>query len=130
MLNTKWNMSMRQYQEWLRERWDGYPLERMLDDAMLPKTSVVLPDELLNAWRALRSLNIISNGLNGEAGEASEHFKKWVRDGKLNKYEAGIELGDTLNYLIWLAATLGYSLEDIAQMSKAKLTAHGKKGDS
>jgi NTP pyrophosphatase (non-canonical NTP hydrolase) len=74
---------------------------------------------------ALRSLAIITAGICGEAGEASEHFKKWMRDGRLNKIEAGIELGDTLAYLTWLAKTLGYTLEDIAKLNYDKLTARG-----
>jgi NTP pyrophosphatase (non-canonical NTP hydrolase) len=73
------------------------------------------------SYGALRSLSIINSGLAGEAGEASEHIKKWMRDGRINRREAGIELGDTLAYMTWLARVLGYSLEDIAQLNYEKL---------
>lgn len=117
-------MNMREYQVWLCEKqWNGYPLKHILGHAL----DTIAQER---AYNALRSLMILSNGLGGESGEATEHFKKWVRDGAINKYEAGIELGDTLNYLIWLAATLGYTLEDLAVMSKAKLTARGPVGGS
>ena len=112
-------MNLRDYQHWLCEtQWNGFPLEHMVTFAA-PNMSG--PD----ANRALRSLAIITAGICGEAGEASEHFKKWMRDGRLNKREAGIEIGDTLAYLTWLAKTLGYTLEDIAKLNYDKLTERG-----
>lgn len=113
-------MNLDIYQNWLvNEQWNGYPLGDVLADAQHADPDFAYP--------ALRSLSIIMAGLCGEAGEASEHFKKWIRDGAINKYEAGIELGDTLAYLTWLAASLGYTLEDLATMNHAKLTARGRK---
>lgn len=116
-------MNLRAYQEWLvNEQWNGYPLDRMLGDAVTPATNSPEP------YRALQSLYILTNGIGGEVGEAKEHFKKWVRDGRINKTEAGIELGDVLAYLTWLAATLGYRLEDIAKMNHDKLVARSAAG--
>ena len=60
-------------------------------------------------------------GMTGEAGEASEHIKKWHRDGVINKEAAALELGDVLWYVTRLADTLGYSLEDILNMNVKKL---------
>lgn len=114
-------MNLRAYQEWLvNEQWNGYPLRLILDDAVAPGSGL--------SYRALKSLFILTSGFNGEGGEAVEHFKKWVRDGRINKTEAGIELGDVLAYLTWLAATLGYSLEDIAKMNHDKLVARSAAG--
>lgn len=114
-------MKLDAYEEWLcGDRWDGHPL----DEIILDTTPLTARDEYVDAINykdGLRSLFILSSGLCGEAGEASEHFKKWIRDGKLNRVAAGIELGDVLAYLTWLAKTLGYSLEDIAEMNYEKL---------
>jgi NTP pyrophosphatase (non-canonical NTP hydrolase) len=116
-------VNLRDYEIWLCEQqWNGYPLSRMLCDA-LPQTR----DDDHRAYDALRSLTIITNGLGGESGEATEHFKKLVRDGAIDKIKAGIELGDVLAYMTWLAATLGFTLEDIAQLNFEKLTARGRK---
>lgn len=102
-------MNLRDYQLWLcLDRWNGYPLEKVLAD------SVTRHD-------ALRSLSIINSGLCGEAGEASEHIKKWVRDGRINRRAAAIEMGDVLAYMTWLARVLGFTLEDIAQLNYEKL---------
>lgn len=117
-------MNLVRYQEWLNDRqWNGYPLKSMLVDAV--SIAGTAPE---TAYRALRSLTILTNGLSGEQGEAVEHFKKWVRDGQLDKKEAGIELGDVLAYLTWLAKTLGYSLEDLAEMNYDKLTERARLG--
>jgi hypothetical protein len=74
------------YQKAHGERWNGYPLEDVLADSV-------------KNYTALRSLSIINSGLCGEAGEASEHIKKWMRDLRINRTAAAIELGDTLAYL-------------------------------
>ena len=114
-------MNLRAYQEWLvNEQWNGYPLRLILDDAVAPGSRL--------SYRALKSLYILTNGIGGEVGEAKEHFKKWVRDGRMNRTEAGIELGDVLAYLTWLTATLGYTLEDIAKMNHDKLAARSAAG--
>lgn len=114
-------MNLQDYQRWLcEEQWNGFPLDRIVTHSA-PDS----PGPSAYEVRALRSLAIITAGICGEAGEASEHFKKWMRDGRLNKREAGIELGDTLAYLTWLAKSLGYTLEDIAALNHEKLVARG-----
>lgn len=106
-------MEMQAYQKWLvEEQWQGYPLGRILRNVH-------------DTHGALASLAIITTGLCGEAGEASEHFKKWIRDNVLDRKEAATELGDVLAYLTWQAKSLGYSLEDIAQLNYDKLIARG-----
>lgn len=101
-------MNLADYQKFMMERWNGYPLETVLADSV-------------KHYTALRSLSIINSGLCGEAGEASEHIKKWMRDLRINRMAAGVELGDVLAYMTWLAKALGYSLEDLAQMNYEKL---------
>jgi NTP pyrophosphatase (non-canonical NTP hydrolase) len=61
-------------------------------------------------------------GLVGEAGEASEKIKKWHRDGVIDRASVGRELGDVLYYLTSLANLFGYSLKDIENMNREKLT--------
>jgi NTP pyrophosphatase (non-canonical NTP hydrolase) len=67
-------------------------------------------------------------GLVGEAGEASEKVKKWHRDGKLVPLDLAKELGDVLYYLTRLANTVGYRLEDIAQLNVEKLNDRAARG--
>ena len=117
-------MKLDAYQRWLcDEQWNGYSLEHMVADAHLKSTGIGVSGD---SYRALRSLSVITAGICGEAGEVSEHFKKWIRDGVLDKREAAIELGDVLAYLTWLGASIGYSLEDIAALNCEKLTLRGK----
>lgn len=61
-------------------------------------------------------------GLNGEAGEVADHFKKHLYQGhKLDTKEVALELGDCLWYLTVLAKIIGYDLECIAKMNNQKL---------
>ena len=66
-------------------------------------------------------------GLTGEAGEVAEKIKKLLRDHDGNITEAyaaevAKEIGDVVWYCAALAADIGYSLGDIAQMNVDKLT--------
>lgn len=65
-------------------------------------------------------LAIITLGLAGETGEAIEHIKKFIRDGKLDKDALSKELGDVLAYLAIVADYFDLSLDDIATASIAK----------
>ena len=67
-------------------------------------------------------------GLIGEAGEATEKIKKFIRDGNLDKRLVALELGDVLWYLTALANEVGYSLQDIAQMNYVKLSRRLEEG--
>lgn len=72
--------------------------------------------------------------LNGEAGELAEKVKKIIRDDNGNfmqeeKLQAmAHELGDVLWYVANLAAQLGYTLEDVAQMNLDKLKGRIERG--
>lgn len=124
-------MNLQEWQRWLcEEQWQDYRLDEILIDADPKGQRAFETVDWMNHAQALRSLFILCAGFNGEGGEAVEHFKKWVRDGKLDRYAAALELGDRLAYLTWLAATLGFTLEDLAEFNKAKLDARGKKEGS
>lgn len=67
-------------------------------------------------------LAYLALGLGGEAGEASEKIKKYLRDGTLDPKLVVKELGDVLWYLTRLANALKYDLEDVAYENVVKLT--------
>lgn len=72
-------------------------------------------------------------GINGEAGEIAEKWKKVLRDqnGGLNftdSKELRKEIGDVLWYLAALAHDLGYTLEQCAQENLVKLKDREQRG--
>ena len=71
-------------------------------------------------------------GLTGEAGELADKIKKAYRDdnGVFNQEKRDAiakELGDVLWYVTRLGATLGFSLEEIAQRNIEKLADRAKR---
>ena len=61
-------------------------------------------------------------GLNGEAGEVIDILKKYMFQGhNLDKEHIAKELGDCLWYIAVCAKGAGYTLDEIAEMNKAKL---------
>lgn len=61
-------------------------------------------------------------GLNGEAGEVIDILKKHIFQGhKLDTEHIAKELGDCLWYIAVCAKGAGYTLDEIAEMNKAKL---------
>ena len=76
-----------------------------------------------------KELNFIlcTLGLVGEAGEVSEHVKKFYRDDRaLDVDEIKKELGDVLWYTAELGRSFGLKLEDIAKANIDKLEARQK----
>lgn len=69
--------------------------------------------------------NLLLNGamgLNGEAGEVIDILKKYIFQGHdLDKEHIAKELGDCLWYIAIAAKGAGYTLDEIAEMNKAKL---------
>ena len=69
--------------------------------------------------------NLLLNGamgLNGEAGEVIDLLKKYIFQGHdLDKEHIAKELGDCLWYIAIAAKGAGYTLDEIAEMNKAKL---------
>jgi NTP pyrophosphatase (non-canonical NTP hydrolase) len=74
----------------------------------------------------LIGLAYVVAGLNGEAGELANQFKKVIRDDGLGitderRRTMRDELGDVLWYCATVAHELGYSLDVIAQLNLDKL---------
>ena len=66
-------------------------------------------------------------GLAGEAGEAVEKVKKWLRgDKELDKLGLLKELGDVQYYIAALAADVGSSLQEVIDINVDKLTKRKK----
>lgn len=62
-------------------------------------------------------------GLNSEAGEALDIWKKYEFQGHvLNREAIALELGDALWYLTEAARALGYDLDEIMKMNIVKLS--------
>lgn len=61
-------------------------------------------------------------GLNGEAGEALDIYKKYAYQGHdLDDHHLALELGDVLWCLTCAADALGYSIEELKKMNLEKL---------
>lgn len=72
-------------------------------------------------------------GLSGEAGEATDKFKKIVRDkngevSEEDKAEIVKELGDVLWYLALTSAYLGVPFNEVAEKNIAKLASRKQRG--
>lgn len=68
-------------------------------------------------------------GLNGEAGEAIDILKKHLYQGHdLDLDHLALELGDALWYIAVAADAIGYDLEKILVMNRAKLRARYPNG--
>lgn len=68
-------------------------------------------------------------GLVSEAGEVAGKVKKCIRDGGSFPVDAlGAELGDVLWYVSVLAAEFGFTLSEIAEMNKDKLSGRAARG--
>ena len=72
-------------------------------------------------------------GLNGEAGELADKYKKVIRDhqGEMSEetqQAMAKELGDVLWYVAMCAKELGHDLESIAQMNLTKLFSRKDRG--
>jgi NTP pyrophosphatase (non-canonical NTP hydrolase) len=66
-------------------------------------------------------------GLAGETGEVIEPCKKHFRDGKHPGEDLKLELGDVLHYLTVIAASYGWTLEQLAEANMRKLDARDAK---
>lgn len=68
-------------------------------------------------------------GLAGEAGEIAEKVKKFLRgDKELDKEGLLKELGDPLWYITSLADDLGYTLQDVVDANREKLSSRKDRG--
>lgn len=93
--------------------------------AMTTRTASTYPEERRTIYPTL--------GLTGEAGEVADKVKKVLRDkdGVFSfddKREIALELGDVMWYAAALAADLGFTLEEIANMNLKKLADRNMRG--
>lgn len=85
-----------------------------------------------NGKDADTQLAIAALGLVGEAGEVTEHIKKYLRGThKLNVEEIELELGDVLYYIHKIANHLGLNVKiirnkNVKKLSERYLEKHGK----
>lgn len=89
--------------------------------------------ELAKYPREQKDPNVIEGmycalGLVGEAGEVSEKIKKWHRDGVLDRLAVALECGDVLYYLTRIANSMGYTLAQIEELNRDKLTSRKQRG--
>jgi NTP pyrophosphatase (non-canonical NTP hydrolase) len=92
-------MNHRDFERWVDESWKG-PIQP-----------------------GSRNWLIAVMGLAGETGEVTEPLKKHFRDGKVPGPELLLEFGDVLHYLIVLAHSYGYTLEQMMRANMVKLEA-------
>lgn len=75
--------------------------------------------------RSLCALSYCAHGLSGEAGEANEKIKKYLRGDHNSalqlKAELTKELGDCLWYIANMAKEIGLNLDEIARLNLEKL---------
>lgn len=74
------------------------------------------------------NINYFILGLNGEAGEVAEKYKKFIRDGSLNYSDLIREAGDVLWYVAQLAQCCGVTLEEVANTNLEKLKSRKVRG--
>lgn len=72
-------------------------------------------------FEELRQDYIMALGLVGEAGEAAELLKKWIRDGNLDVHKLLLELGDIVRYAARIASRHGSSLSEVCALNIAKI---------
>jgi NTP pyrophosphatase (non-canonical NTP hydrolase) len=69
-----------------------------------------------------KCLTLGAMGISGEAGEVTDYIKKVIyHSHELSKEKLAEELGDVLWYIGYLTESIGYSLEEIAELNKNKL---------
>lgn len=106
------------YQEWVLEGWNNG--ESPVDFGAIRDFDPAVLKHCPEPWR---SLFIATAGFAGETGELIEHLKKLVRNGTLDRQALLLEMGDAHFYLTFLAGYFGFTMEQIEQANKAKLTA-------
>ena len=81
-----------------------------------------------------KSMEYLTLGLTGEAGEIANKVKKFIRDGAApdeylaKKIEIGYEIGDVLWYCAVLAEEMGMNLGHIMENNIQKLADRKKRG--
>lgn len=97
-------MNLNEYAEWTDQTWKSGELATEMSDVDTAITAL---------------------GLAGEAGEVTEHFKKFLRDGKplIGNEAVAYELGDVLYYWARLCRRIGLTPQQVLDMNVSKLNA-------
>ena len=83
------------------------------------RSTATYPDALSNT---LSEVMYLALGLSGEAGEVAEHVKRLYCSAPLDRHALRSELGDVLWYLVRLADTFSFSIEEIIEANISKLS--------
>lgn len=101
---------------------NDYQMEALRTESPFPYDNVEIDEDSIRLMQGLM-------GLNGEAGEAIDIFKKHFFQGhELDREHLAKELGDIAWYLAVSADALGYDLETIFVMNVEKLRARYPEG--
>ena len=74
------------------------------------------------------ALIYLTLGLNGEAGEVAEYYKKSIRDGTRDVNKIKKELGDVLWYWVRLCKAYGFIPSDVLEENVKKLSKRLEEG--
>lgn len=83
-------------------------------------TTAIYPEE--------RELEYLALGLASESGEVAGKVKKLIRDGKINRNEIAVELGDVLWYVSQICNHFDLSLHGVIRGNIKKLAGRKDRG--
>jgi len=113
---------MTPFEEWIDSRWrDGM-------NTVVANKANMRPKEMKDCPEPWRTLFVVTTGFSGEAGEVVEHVKKLVRDGKFDRQEFLIELGDQHHYWVKLCHLFGFTQTEVEGANMIKLEARDLEG--
>ena len=105
-------MTGERYQNLAMRTNDGHSQERLADRML---AGIMKDVDVAGAVNGLM-------GLNGEVGELTDLFKKWIfHNAPLDEAHAKKELGDVCWYVAMVAQSMGWNLDEILQMNIDKL---------
>lgn len=104
------------FEDWVDKRWGGTGINTICANKATARAK-----EFKDCPEPWRTLFIVTLGYLGEGGEASEHIKKLVRDGKFDRDALLKEFGDRHHYAVKLWHMFGFSQIEVEQANMKKL---------